>query len=355
VVGLEQVDIGDTLADPANPNALPPVKVDEPTLDMVFRINDGPFVGKDGQYVTSRQVRDRLERELQSNVALRVKFEGPADEWHVSGRGLMHLGILLENMRREGYEMTVGKPHVIFHEEDGKKLEPMERLVVECPENAVSAVMNLLSDRKANMEKLEHRGQLTVLNFDVPARGLIGLRSRMLTATQGEAVMYHTFDRYDEFRGPIPGRSNGVMIASESGQSPRTRSIPARPRQYVRPPGDQVYEGQIVGEHCDTDIPVNVCRQEADQHSFGQQGSVTTLKGRARSRSKPPWSTSTTMNWSRSRPRIRLRKRLLKEADRRREAAGQVTGERLNPRTSEAISAPAGFLPDRVAVCSCFC
>ena len=323
VVGLEQVDIGDTLADPANPQALPPVKVDEPTLDMVFRINDGPFVGKDGQYVTSRQVRDRLERELQSNVALRVKFEGPADQWHVSGRGLMHLGILLENMRREGYELTVGKPHVIFHEEDGKKLEPMERLVVECPENAVSAVMNLLSDRKANMDKLEHRGQLTVLNFDVPARGLIGLRSRMLTATQGEAVMYHTFDRYDEYRGPIGGRIAGVMIASEPGAvtAYALDQLADRGKFFVKP-GDEVYEGQIVGEHCkDNDIPVNIAKtKKLTNIRSANKEAFTTLKGTRELSLEAALEYIEEDELVELTPTsIRLRKRLLKEADRRRE------------------------------------
>jgi len=324
VVGLEEVDIGDTLTDPAHPNALPPVKVDEPTLDMVFRINDGPFVGQDGDFVTSRQVRERLERELQSNVALKVKFEGAADQWHVSGRGLMHLGILLENMRREGYELTVGKPHVIYHEdEQGNKLEPMERLVIECPQDAVGSVMNLVGDRKADMVKLEHRGQLTVLNFDVPARGLIGLRSRMLTATQGEAVMYHTFDRYDEYRGPIGGRINGVMVASEAGAvtAYALDQLSDRGKFFVKP-GDEVYEGQIVGEHCkDTDIPVNIAKtKKLTNIRSANKEAFTTLKGTRELSLEAALEYIEEDELVELTPTsIRLRKRMLKEADRRRE------------------------------------
>ena len=323
VIGLERVDIGDTLADPADPRPLPTVKVDEPTLDMVFRINDSPFVGKEGQFVTSRQVRERLERELQSNVALRVSFEGPADQWHVSGRGLMHLGILLENMRREGYELTVGKPHVIYHEREGRTLEPIERLVIEAPQDAVGSVMNLLGDRKADMVKLEHRGQLTVLNFDVPARGLIGLRSRLLTATAGEAIMYHTFDRYDEFRGPIGGRINGVMIASEPGAvtAYALDNLADRWTFFVKP-GDEVYEGQIVGEHCkDNDIPVNICRQKKLTNvRSSTKEAFTTLKGTRQLSLEAALEYIEEDELVELTPTsIRLRKRLLKEADRRRE------------------------------------
>ncbi|NBB81872.1 MAG: GTP-binding protein, partial [Alphaproteobacteria bacterium] len=219
VVGLEKVDIGDTLADVNDPRPLEAVKVDEPTLDMVFGINDSPFAGTEGQYVTSRQIKQRLERELQSNVALHVNFDGPADSWRVAGRGMLHLGILLENMRREGYELTAGRPHVIYHERDGRRLEPIERLVVEVPAGSVGPVMQLVGDRRAQTVDMDQRGEMARVLFDIPARGLIGLRSRMLTATGGEAIMHHVFDRYDEFRGPMGGRVNGVMVATEPGRA----------------------------------------------------------------------------------------------------------------------------------------
>ena len=260
VVGLADVDIGDTLADPDHPVALPAVHVDEPTLHMTFRINDGPFAGKEGKYVTSRQIRERLHKELRSNVALQVEFR--EDEFVVSGRGLLHLGILLENMRREGYELTVGKPEVILHEEAGKKLEPIELLVVDVPTESIGTVMQLLGDRRAESVKMETSGPRTHMEFAVPARGLIGLRNRLLNATQGEAVMHHRFHEYGSFRGPIPGRASGVMIAMETGRVTAYAVVQLADRgaMFVTP-GDSVYEGQIVGEHCkEGDIPVNVVR-----------------------------------------------------------------------------------------------
>jgi len=262
VVGLADVDIGDTLADPDHPVALPAGRVDEPTLHMTFRINDGPFAGKEGKYVTSRQIRERLDKELKSNVALEVEFR--EDEFVVSGRGLLHLGILLENMRREGYELTVGKPEVVFHEEAGKKLEPIELLVVDVPTESIGTVIQLLGDRRAESIKMETSGPRTHMEFAVPARGLIGLRSRLLTATQGEAIMHHRFHEYGSFRGPIPGRGNGVMIAIETGRVTgyAVLQLSDRGTMFVTP-GDSVYEGQIVGEHCkENDIPVNVVRQK---------------------------------------------------------------------------------------------
>ncbi|MFH1731763.1 MAG: translational GTPase TypA [Planctomycetota bacterium] len=260
VVGLTDVDIGDTLADPDQPVALPAVHVDEPTLHMTFRINDGPFAGKEGKYVTSRQIRERLHKELRSNVALQVEFR--EDEFVVSGRGLLHLGILLENMRREGYELTVGKPEVIFREEAGKKLEPIELLVVDVPAESIGTVMQLLGDRRAESIKMETSGPRTHMEFAVPARGLIGLRNRLLTASQGEAIMHHRFHEYGSFRGPIPGRTNGVMIAMETGRvtAYAVLQLSDRGTMFVTP-GDSVYEGQIVGEHCkEGDIQVNVVR-----------------------------------------------------------------------------------------------
>src|SRR4029077_8590284 len=201
VVGLEGVDIGVTIADFDNPQALPPITVDEPTLDMIFRINDSPFVGQDGTYVTSRQLRDRLMKELESNVALRVvPSEEKREEFHVSGRGLLHLGILIENMRREGYELSVGKPKVINKDVNGQAMEPIEYLVVDVPSAHVDPVMELVGNRRAECLKLDARADQTHVEFTIPARGLIGLRTRLLNATCGEAIMHHNFYDYQPLR-----------------------------------------------------------------------------------------------------------------------------------------------------------
>ncbi len=265
VVGLEEVDIGDTIADFDNAVALPAIKIDEPTLDMIFRINDSPFAGKEGTYVTSRQLRDRLFKELKSNVALRVTpSEERKDEFHVSGRGLLHLGILLENMRREGFELSVGKPRVITKQVNGQALEPIEYLVIDVPTPWLGAVMELVGNRRAECLKLDARGEVTHVEFTIPARGLIGLRTRLMNATRGEAIMHHNFFDYQPVRGSIPGRVNGVMISTETGRSTAyaLENLQERGTLFVGP-GEAVYEGQVVGEHCrDNDLPVNVCREK---------------------------------------------------------------------------------------------
>ncbi|MDD5094006.1 MAG: translational GTPase TypA [Dehalococcoidia bacterium] len=261
LVGLDKFEIGNTIADLSHPIALPTVAMDLPTIQMAFRVNDSPFSGREGKYVTGRQVRDRLLKEVKSNVALRVEDRG--DEIIVSGRGVLHLGILLENMRREGYELTVGKPEVIYEYKGDKKLEPLELLVVDAPNDSIGAVMQLLGDRHAEMVNMEVAGNHTHLEFKVPARGLIGLRSNLLTATKGEAIMHHRFMEYGDFRGEIPGRINGVMIATETGQvtTYALDQLADRGIMFVEP-GAMIYEGQIVGEYCkDKDIPVNVVRQ----------------------------------------------------------------------------------------------
>jgi GTP-binding protein len=265
VVGLEGVDIGDTVADFENAEALPPIRVDEPTLEMIFRINDSPFAGQEGTYVTSRQLRDRLMKELESNVALRVVPDADRrDEFHVSGRGLLHLSILLENMRREGFELSVGKPRVITRETNGQLTEPIEYLVVEVPPSSVGAVMELVGDRRAECVKLNAHGEATHLEFTIPARGLIGLRTRLLNATRGEAIMHHNFYDYQPVRGSIPARANGVMVSTEMGRTTAYAldNLQERGTLFVGA-GEQVYEGQIVGEHCrDNDLPVNACREK---------------------------------------------------------------------------------------------
>ncbi len=263
VVGLKGIDIGDTLADPDHPVALPPVPIDEPTLRMTFRINDSPLAGRDGKFVTSRQLRDRLHKELQSNVALRVDDRG--DEFDVAGRGLLHLGILLETMRREGYELSVGKPEVLYGTDaDGRRTEPIEHLVIDVPTTVVGAVMQLVGDRKAEMIHMKTLSARTQLEFLIPARGLIGLRSRILTATAGEMIMHHRFKHYGPYRGRMGGRTNGVMIATEPGRvtAYALEQLADRGVMFVVP-GDEVYGGQIVGEHAkDKDLPVNVVRRK---------------------------------------------------------------------------------------------
>jgi GTP-binding protein len=265
VVGLEEVHIGDTIADLEKSVALPPITVDEPTLEMIFRINDSPFVGQDGTYVTSRQLRERLLKELESNVALRVTpDEIKRDEFHVAGRGLLHLGILLENMRREGFELSVGKPRVITKEIDGQVMEPIEYLVIEAPPTSVGAVMELVGNRRAECVKMEGHGEVTHMEFTIPARGLIGLGTRLMTATSGEAVVHHNFYDYQPVRGSIPTRLNGVMISTDTGRTTAFAldNLQLRGNLFIGA-GEQVYEGQILAEHCrDNDLPVNACREK---------------------------------------------------------------------------------------------
>jgi GTP-binding protein len=322
VVGLESVDIGDTVADVDNPVALPPIHVDEPTLDMLFRINDSPFAGQEGTYVTSRQLRDRLFKELESNVALRVRAsEERREEFNVSGRGLLHLGILLENMRREGYELSVGKPRVILREIDGQSCEPIEYLVIDVPSRSVGAVMELVGNRRAECLKMDSRGEFTHLEFTIPARGLIGLRTRLLNSTSGEAIMHHTFFDYQPARGHIPARLNGVLISTDTGRATpyALDGLQDRGILFIAG-GQQVYEGQIVGEHCrDNDLPVNVCREKK----------LTNIRAASADKSiilKPPrvMSLEQALEYIEedelvevTPAAIRLRKMFLKESDRR--------------------------------------
>lgn len=270
LVGLEPIEIGDTVTDPSRPEPLPAVTIDEPTLHMNFRVSDGPFSGREGKFVTSRQISERLQKELRSNVALQVTAGETQEQFRVSGRGLMHLGILIENMRREGFELCVGKPQVIYREIDGKKCEPIEQLVIDCPEECQSAVMALVGDRRANMVKLTQRqsgssasgGGFVHMEFTIPARSLMGLRSRMLNATQGQAIMHHTLVAYEPVRGTVPSRASGVLIAHETGMATAYAldALYDRGEFFIRP-GDQVYEGQVVGENCRAgDLVVNVVK-----------------------------------------------------------------------------------------------
>ena len=265
VEGIGAFEIGDTIACPDMPNPIARVAVDEPTLHMVFRINDSPFSGKEGKFVTSRQLSERLDRELRSNLALRVEPGVTADEFRVSGRGLLHLGILLENMRREGYELSVGRPQVIEKTIDGIRCEPIELLTVDVSQEGIGAVIELLGIRGGEIKSLDQRGDRMHIDCEIPARGLIGLRSRMLTATAGQAIMYHSFQRYGPLRAHDHRRANGVMVATEAGEAKTYALVNLSERgvMFVKPQ-DPIYAGQIVGENSrGNDMGVNVVKNKA--------------------------------------------------------------------------------------------
>jgi GTP-binding protein len=261
LIGLESVDISDSICDFTNPQPLDPEDIEPPTLTMMFSVNDSPFVGKEGKYVTSRNIRERLFKELEANVALKVEETESKDAFKVSGRGLLHLGILIENMRREGYELSISKPHVIMKrgKETGQILEPIEYLVVDVPEKNMGGVMELVGNRKGELVRMDNREGQVHLEFTIPARGLIGLRTRMLTATQGTAIMHHNFHEYAATRGDVPGRLNGVMVSMVGGNvnAYALNNLQDRGVMFVEP-GDPVYEGQIVAENArDNDMVVN--------------------------------------------------------------------------------------------------
>lgn len=327
VVGLDPINIGDTIACSEQGQPLAGVQVDEPTMHLTVRVNDGPFGGGEGEFVTSRQIGARLNKELQSNVALRVEPGAGTEEFRLSGRGVMHLGILLENMRREGFELCGGKPNVIYRDIDGHRHEPIETLVIDCPAECRSAVMGLIGDRRAEMLSMDVKtgsGGYIHMVFTVPARGLIGLSSRMLAATQGRAIMHHTFLEYAPMRGDIPQRQAGVLIATETGAvtAYALDALYNRGHFFVKP-GDRVYEGQIVGEHVkENDVAVNVARTKK----------MTNIRASGKddaARVRPPrqMSLEASLEYIQQdelvelTPRsIRLRKRVLREVDRRREA-----------------------------------
>ena len=249
VVGIDDFNIGDTIADVDNPEALAVISVDEPTMNMQFGINNSPFFGKDGKFVTSRHLRDRLMKETEKNLALKVYDTENADSFMVYGRGILHLGILVETMRREGYELTIGQPQVITKEIDGKKCEPFETLVIDVPQEYASKVIDMVTRRKGEMLIMETKGDMQHLEFDMPSRGLLGLRTQMLTNTAGEAVMNHRFNEYKPWKGPIPGRSNGVLIAKDAGTTTGYSLDKLQDRGYFFvDPGEEVYKGMVIGE-----------------------------------------------------------------------------------------------------------
>ena len=262
VVGIEGFEIGDTIADIENPEALPPIAVDEPTMSMLFMINNSPFFGKDGKFVTSRHIKDRLEKELEKNLALRVKPGINADSFVVYGRGVLHLSVLIETMRREGFELQVGQPKVLDKTINGQRCEPIEELSIEVPEQFVGAAIELSTRRKGALIRMEPRSDRTLLEFEIPTRGLMGLRSNLLTATQGEAVVAHRFKDYQPYKGDIEMRTNGSLVSLETGEAIAysMNKLLDRGRFFVEP-GEEIYAGQVVGEHTrERDLNINICK-----------------------------------------------------------------------------------------------
>ena len=262
VVGLEGFEIGDTVADFENPEALPPIEVDEPTMSMLFCINNSPFFGKEGKFVTSRHLKERLEKELEKNLALRVKPGPNADSFVVYGRGVLHLSVLIETMRREGFELQVGQPKVLDKTINGQRCEPIENLTIDLPEEFVGRAIEMVTRRKGALIQMEGRGDRTHLEFDIPSRGLMGLRSNLLTATQGEAVVAHRFKDYEPYKGDIERRTNGSLVSLETGLSVAYSmdKLQDRGRFFIEP-GVDIYEGQVVGEHTrERDLNINICK-----------------------------------------------------------------------------------------------
>ena len=323
IEGLADVEIGDTIGGVDADNALPRLKVDEPTLEMVFSVNSSPMVGREGKYVTTRQIKTRLEKELERNVALRVEMVEGAEAYAVKGRGVLHLAILIETMRREGFELSVGKPRVIFKTIDGKKHEPFETLRVEVPTDAMGPVMELVGHRRGQLEEMAQRGEYSLLRFTIPSRGLIGLRTRLLNSTRGTAIINHRFESYRPFEGELPSRSNGVMISMANGKSVPFAMFNLQDRgDFLIPAGVEVYDGMIVGESArDKDVPVNPCKEKklTNMRASGSDENVVL---------KPPrdMSLEAALEYIEedelvevTPENIRLRKILLKESDRRRQ------------------------------------
>ena len=323
VVGLDNVEIGDTICEAEAPQALPRIEVDQPTLEMVFSINNSPFAGREGKYVTTRQLRERLWKELERNVALRVRHVEGTDSYAVSGRGVLHLSVLIETMRREGYELSVSKPHVILRKRNGVVEEPYESLLVEVPSDKLGPVMELVGQRRPELKQMTQRGDYTHATFSIPARGLIGLRTRLLNATQGTAIVHHRFEAYRESQGDMPRRPNGVLVSMTAGKGVAygLDGLQDRAELFIRP-GDEVYEGMIVGENSRSgDMTVNPTKEKklTNIRAAGSDDNVLL---------KPPREITleATLEYIEddelveiTPSTIRLRKRLLKETDRRKQ------------------------------------
>jgi len=327
ITGIEGFDIGDTIADIENPEAMPTIRIDEPTMSMYFTINDSPFFGKEGKYVTSRHIRERLDKELEKNLALRVEETDSADAWRVYGRGVLHLSVLIETMRREGYELQIGQPQVIFKEIDGRKSEPMEELNIDLPEAIHGKAIEAVTLRKGELTQMVPKGDRMHLDFLIPSRGIIGLRNYLMTATAGEAVMSHRYVEYQPFKGEIPGRQNGSLIALETGKAiPYSINNLQDRGKFFIPPSAEVYEGQVVGENNRPgDLTINITKTKkltnmrsagaddkmriAPHTEFSLEEALEYIQGDEYVEVTPE--------------SIRLRKVLLREAERRR-------GEKIN-------------------------
>ncbi len=322
VIGLENFEIGETIADSSAPEALPTIAVDEPTMSMLFTINNSPFFGREGKYVTSRHIHDRLMKELDKNLALRVEPTESADSWNVFGRGVLHLSVLIETMRREGYELQVGQPQVIIKEINGQKCEPIEELTISVPEESSSKIIDIVTKRKGEMTMMETKNDRVVVQFKIPSRGIIGLNNQALTASSGEAIVAHRFLDFEPWKGDLPGRSNGSIVTLESGQAYAyaLNNLQSRGRFFIEP-GDEVYEGQIVGEHTkDKDLPVNVTKSKklTNMRASGSDDKVSLAPA-------TKFSLEDALEWIKSDEYVevtpksmRLRKILLSDLDRKR-------------------------------------
>jgi len=326
IVGIDRVDIGDTVCDPENVVPLPAITIDEPTVNMEFSVNSSPFAGREGKFVTSRQISDRLAKAAEADVALRVGKGDSAEVFRVSGRGVLHLGILIENMRREGYEFAVSSPQVIIREIDGVKSEPVETVVVDLPSEMSGKAIELLGNARGELTTMENIGTRTTLQFRIPSRGLMGMRTRILTATQGEAIFTHRFDAYEPHKGDMPGRPRGAIIATEGGQATAyaLTNLSDRGTFFVKPT-DPVYEGMVIGEHCrDDDIIANISREKALTNvRSSTKEATTTLKAPRQ------MSLEEALEWIANDEllevtpvQFRIRKRALKPHERKRAKAG---------------------------------
>ena len=322
LVGLEGIEIGDTISDPALPKAMPRVVVDEPTLKMTFGVNTSPLAGQEGRFLTSRHLRERLMRELQKNVALRVEPIAGTEQFSVAGRGILHLSVLIETMRREGYEISVGKPQVILHERNGVTEEPFETLVVEVPEENTGAVMELVGQRRGQLVDMTTHNQYTYMLFSAPARGLIGLRTRLLNATQGTAVIHHRFECYKPMEADIPGRATGVCVSTVAGRAVAYSldTLQQRAEMHVGP-GDVVYEGMIVAENSRSgDMNVNPTKEKklSNMRAAGHDRNILLKPARRMSLEEALEFIADDELVEVTPSQIRLRKIVLKEVDRRR-------------------------------------
>ncbi len=328
VAGIDELSIGDTLCDPEHKEPLPAIKIDEPTLSMVFHVNNSPFAGREGTFVTSRQILARLERAALGDAALQFSTTATGDAFEVKGRGVMHLGVLVENMRREGYEFAVGKPHVITKEVDGRRCEPYERATIEVPGESAGRIIEYLGRRRGEMLHMESLGTLTKVEFAVPARGLIGARTALLTLSQGEAILAHVFEDWRTDGGPIPRRTNGVLVSSNTGPAVAYALFGLSDRgEFFVSPGDEIYEGMIVGENNKTgDLPLNACRmkKQTNIRSANKDQSVKLAPPRVMSLEECLEYIEDDELLEVTPHNLRLRKRQL-DADKRRKASKTVT------------------------------